>query len=698
MERELRLNINSDQIRKGLKTVGAGLKKLQKTGTSAAKAIGKAFKTMAKTISIGVGAAAVGLAVLVKVTLDAIDRIGKLSTQTGIATETLGVFKFAADLAGTSLDVVAKSAVDLGKKIEEFVTRNSGEAKTAFEQLGISAEELTPIMNDSEAQMKLIADRFEGMEDGATKAAIATRLYGEAGVALIPLLNEGAAGFEKLRAEAERYGLILSETTVRGVEAANDAFTRLKARIKGLITQTVGALAPAIEAAFNEMGAAADAYIKKQGGVKNVAAEVAVAMLRAFKAIVMVMGELVNVVNSVSEAMQKMTGAVNGVKISTQADIDLIGKQIRLKKEYISVLKQERIELTDPRIFETATGFTGAMVKAIKALRPASKAMGELVSETAVEERALRRLNQELIEAKENLTDLGGFTVDTTSTEAFIDNLIAKVGTLSQMGGDGGFEAFGKLPNDGEKVPNNVNDETLKSTQASLDSYTQSLLTEEERLFESYDRRQLMVQDAFAFGLIAEESQNSLLLGLTEDFENAKTEMARRGARDRMMVNAALVGNTASMLGSISQLMTANSKKQSWAAKALAKASIIANTAAGIMKSHAQVPWPGNWAEAGAIALAGAASLRQLNLGGSIATGSAGVAPGDVASPPPVSTPTAVDDRRGELTVILDGNFYGWDDKVIDDLIVGIASAVDDRDVRLISPTSRNAQDLAEAV
>jgi hypothetical protein len=297
--------------------------------------------------------------------------------------------------------------------------------------------------------------------------------------------------------------------------------------------------------------------------------------------------------------------------------------------------------------------------------------------------------------------DMSGFIEDVRDAKQAVDDIVNRPSSAGpNINGDNRNQVpdtgGGDVETNAQKLAAEEAERYKANLVGKVDALTQSLLTEEERMFESFDRRQLMVQDALAMDVITHQQHNDLLLSLEEQFEDQKTKIAEKAAKDRMMLNSALVGNTASMLGSISQLMTTAGKKQSKEAKYLAQASIIANTAAGIMKSHAQVPWPGNWAEAGAIALAGAASLRQLNMGGSIQSAGGGItAPGDIAAPPPVETPTGAADLRGETVIQLTGNFYGWDDQVIDELVDGIASAVEDRDVRIISPTSRNGQDLA---
>ena len=66
-----------------------------------------------------------------------------------------------------------------------------------------------------------------------------------------------------------------------------------------------------------------------------------------------------------------------------------------------------------------------------------------------------------------------------------------------------------------------------------LDTLTTSLMTEEERLYESYDRRRLIADTAFENDLMTEEAHKEILLKLENDFENKRTAMTIKGYSQR---------------------------------------------------------------------------------------------------------------------------------------------------------------------
>jgi hypothetical protein len=120
-----------------------------------------------------------------------------------------------------------------------------GEGAALFQALGISVEDTAGNLKSSDTILLEIADRFASFEDGATKTALAVKLFGKSGMDMIPFLNQGSSGIRALMQEAERLGLKLSTETAQAAEAFNDNLTALKASTSGLgISLATELLAP----------------------------------------------------------------------------------------------------------------------------------------------------------------------------------------------------------------------------------------------------------------------------------------------------------------------------------------------------------------------------------------------------------------------------------------------------------------------
>lgn len=213
-----------------------------------------------------VGAAGVaGIGVLVKQSLDATDRLAKLSRTIGLSVPELQALQFAGKLAGVELETIGKSVRNLSR-VSFDLTRGLETNKDAFDTLGISVADVRKLQNDQLGLFELVGDRLSQLDDGFEKTAIAQQLFGGRASEVIRVLESGKGSFADLRKEAGGLGLILSTDAAAGVEAANDAFTRLQSLFGGVITQITAALAPALELIANTMTDKVNKAITEGGG------------------------------------------------------------------------------------------------------------------------------------------------------------------------------------------------------------------------------------------------------------------------------------------------------------------------------------------------------------------------------------------------------------------------------------------------
>src|SRR3990167_189493 len=160
---------------------------------------------------VGVQAAFIGYG---KSAIDNADQLGKMAQKTGIAVEALSTLSFAARISNVENGELTIGLRQLAKSIVEAST-GTGEGADAFDKLGIAVRDAQGRVKDSETVLKDVADAFAKMGDGSAKSELAMRLFGRSGTQLIPLLNEGRAGIEKLQAQARALGLEISDNTAK---------------------------------------------------------------------------------------------------------------------------------------------------------------------------------------------------------------------------------------------------------------------------------------------------------------------------------------------------------------------------------------------------------------------------------------------------------------------------------------------------
>ena len=209
------------------------------------KGLGAVTKSLFSFKSAIAGAVGVGgLGLLVKNSLEATDRIGKLSGVLGISTKDLQTFKLASEIGGIELETFAKGVRRFTDNIGDFKL-GVGEAKVSFEQLGITTQDVLAIENDQVALLGLVADALNEVEDGAIKTKLAIEIFGGRGAELINVLDGGTEQLRAFAEESAKFGS-LTDGQVKAVEDFNDSIVRTKTVFANLVNQVVANLTPAL--------------------------------------------------------------------------------------------------------------------------------------------------------------------------------------------------------------------------------------------------------------------------------------------------------------------------------------------------------------------------------------------------------------------------------------------------------------------
>lgn len=217
-DRETRIRLTAvDETTRTLNTIRASVKDL--TGD-----FGKLSGVLG---ALGVTGALAGLTAMVKGAIDSAAAMQDLSQKTGIAVTQLTALDYAMRREGVSTEAFGKAMKDLSKNLVE-ASDASSKAAQIFKALGVDTT-----AGPREALLKL-SDAFQSLPDGATKATLATQLFGKAGLDLIPALNNGAAGIREMEEEARKLGITFGDDTARAAKEFGDKVFALRESSKSL--------------------------------------------------------------------------------------------------------------------------------------------------------------------------------------------------------------------------------------------------------------------------------------------------------------------------------------------------------------------------------------------------------------------------------------------------------------------------------
>lgn len=237
------------------KSAGASL------ATKTASAATDGLKTAVAGLTAAFTAAAI--ATRIREQIDLADKLDETAQKAAVSAKSLSTLVYAAKFGGTDMEGLTGSLIKLSKTMFEADTGNKKAAAT-FQTLGVSVKDQEGKLRASDEVLVELADKFSLMPDNAQKAALAMELFGKFGAQMLPFLNLGAAGIEKLREEARKMGLEITDEAAAAAGDLNDKLDKMRGQTEGAWRQFAMRLVPTLSAAADGFGESA-----KSGGTLN---------------------------------------------------------------------------------------------------------------------------------------------------------------------------------------------------------------------------------------------------------------------------------------------------------------------------------------------------------------------------------------------------------------------------------------------
>lgn len=174
------------------------------------------------------------------------EQFERTSAILGVSLQEVGEFKFIAEATGGTLDTMSLGMERLAFNMERAAAGSKAE-QAAFTELGVSAKDGAGHLKSLDGMLNEVADAFSKHADGAEKTALAIQLFGRAGANMIPVLNQGRAGLQELRDQAQKTGDVLDEATVKGMAETQRHIVIMNASLQGLGATIFSYLKPIVD-------------------------------------------------------------------------------------------------------------------------------------------------------------------------------------------------------------------------------------------------------------------------------------------------------------------------------------------------------------------------------------------------------------------------------------------------------------------
>jgi len=268
-------------------------------------------------------AGAAGIGLLVKSSLQSIDTLGKTAQKLGVTSQALQKLRYASNLAGVETRTVDMAVQRFTRRLSE-AANGTGEAKDALKELGLNAKELAKQPLDK--QMLALADAFDDVQSSGDKVRLAFKLFDSEGVAFVNTLEGGSAALQQMFQDAEGLGFILSSSSVKGVEEANDAMMKLGVMFKGVADQITAGLAPAFRVIVDLIRDKLVKAIETAGGMQNFAKALALAVVNMAERISIAIQGFVNrIINGLNFLIDAAKALGRVIDSDTLKSIERVG-------------------------------------------------------------------------------------------------------------------------------------------------------------------------------------------------------------------------------------------------------------------------------------------------------------------------------------------------------------------------------------
>ena len=180
--------------------------------------------------AVGVAAAAAGRA-LAGMSVGAAtyaDEILAAATVTGMSTDALQAYRYAAELVDVPLETLTGS---MARNVRAMDGARRGVALQAgaYKALGVSVTDAGGKLRDAETVYWETIDALGRIGDETERSALSMQIFGKSALDLNPLIKQGSAGIAALTEEARQMGAVMGKEALSSLAEFDDTMQRLSA-------------------------------------------------------------------------------------------------------------------------------------------------------------------------------------------------------------------------------------------------------------------------------------------------------------------------------------------------------------------------------------------------------------------------------------------------------------------------------------
>lgn len=232
--------------------------------------------------------------------VDAADDLKTLSQQTGISTDELQKYQYAAEL----VDVSTESIVGAQQKLIKSMSSSSSATVDAFNQIGVATTNADGSLRNTNDVFYEVLEGLSKVTNETERDVLAMQIFGKSASELAGIIDDGGAALKEYGDQAEELGLIMSGDTLDALAAVDDQIQLLKSRAAAEIANTGAKAMEALMPIFDQVIDKLSAVLEWIGNLD----EGQIKMILTIAAVVAAISPIAGIIGSISGAVSGFLG------------------------------------------------------------------------------------------------------------------------------------------------------------------------------------------------------------------------------------------------------------------------------------------------------------------------------------------------------------------------------------------------------
>jgi len=313
---------NLEKAKNELKDFGSVAEQKLKAAGAKMQEFGGKVEDVGKKLSVVSGAAAAALGAIGKLgydTMKSADELATLSQKTGVSTDELQKWQYAAELVDVDVNTITGAMTKMKK--------NMASSTDAFTEMGVEVKNADGSYRDAVDVFYDTIAALSKIDNETERDLKAMELFGKSADELAGIIDDGGAALKAYGEEAENLGLIMSEETVQSLNDTNDTVDKLKQNVTGSLAQAGATLIQTFGPALEKVAGFIGTVTERIRNLTPEQAEMIVKILGIIAVVgplLLVIGKIISAVGTLMTVLPLLAGPF-GIIIAVIAAVIAIG-------------------------------------------------------------------------------------------------------------------------------------------------------------------------------------------------------------------------------------------------------------------------------------------------------------------------------------------------------------------------------------